>query len=149
MACKLNSEQALQVYSLLYKDIMEGTEPINVNSFTKELYDIVPDKDKALLYAQAVPDILNLVSQDEAVIEKLVENDFDFNSLAKMRVQFNNLENVSKAVADVKPTKEEIEEEIKEANKERKGQASKPVEGKEEKILWSYNEDEGAKIVFP
>ena len=48
MACKLNSEQALQVYSLLYKDIMEGTEPINVNSFTKELYDIVPDKDKAL-----------------------------------------------------------------------------------------------------
>ena len=62
MACKLNSEQALQVYSLLYKDIMEGAEPININSFTKELYDIVPDKDKALLYAQAVPDILNLDS---------------------------------------------------------------------------------------
>ena len=51
--------------------------------------------------------------------------------------------------ADVKPTKEEIEEEIKQANKERKSQASKPVEGKEEKILWSYNENEGAKIVFP
>lgn len=149
MACKLNSEQALQVYSLLYKDIMEGAEPININSFTKELYNLVPDKDKALLYAQAVPDILNLVSQDEAVIEKLVEQDFNFNDLAKMRVQFNNLENVSKAVADVKPTKEEVEEEIKQANKERKSQASKPVEGKEEKILWSYNENEGAKIVFP
>ena len=149
MACKLNSEQALQVYSLLYKDIMEGTEPINVNSFIKELYDIVPDKDKAKLYAQAVPDILNLVSQDEAVIEKLVEQNFDFNSLAKMRVDFNNLWNVMMAVTDPKPTKEETEEEIKEANKERKSQASKPVEGKEEKILWSYNENEGAKIVFP
>jgi len=149
MACKLNSEQALQVYSLLYKDIMEGAEPININSFIRELYDLVPDKAKAKLYAQAVPDILNLVSQDEAIIEKLVEQDFDFNNLAKMRVDFNNLWNVMMAVTDPKPTKEETEEEIKEANRERKSQPSKPVEGKEEKILWSYNENEGAKIVFP
>ena len=63
------------------------------------LYQI---KIKHCFYAQAVPDILNLVSQDEAVIEKLVEQDFNFNDLAKMRVQFNNLENVSKAVGGCK-----------------------------------------------
>lgn len=149
MACKLNTEQALQVYSLLYKDIMEGTEPININSFVRELYELVDDKDKALLYAQAVPDILNLVSQDESVIEKLVENDFDFNGLAKMRVQFNDLNNVAKAVVEKKRTKPEIEAEIKEKNTGSKEQSSKPVEEKDEKIVWSYNENNGAKIVFP
>jgi hypothetical protein len=148
MACKLNTEQALQVYSLLYKDIMDDTTPFDLDKFVKEIYELVPSKDKALLYAQAIPDILNLVSQDDAAIEKLVELDFDFNKLAKMRVRYNNLDNVSKDLAEKKRSKSEVDAEIKEINKSRKNQPTVPSE-KKDGLLWSYNENQGAKIVFP
>jgi hypothetical protein len=57
MACKLNTEQALQVYSLLYKDIMDDTAPFDLDKFVKEIYELVASEDKALFYAQAIPDI--------------------------------------------------------------------------------------------
>lgn len=43
------------------------------------------DQVKAMLYAQAIPDVFHLVTQDNEANDYLVDNGFDFTALAKMR----------------------------------------------------------------
>ena len=149
MACALNQEQVLDVYEILIGDILElGTDtPFQLDTIIKDLYNAINDKEKAVLYAQATPDILNLVLQDDEANEKLVMSNFDFTNLAKMRVEFNDLDNVSKFVAQKKRSKKDVKSDIEGIS--RGNAAQRPKDSGDEKILWSYNENKGAKVVFP
>ena len=140
MACKLNKEQVLDVYEILYGEIIDRINDSRLPSFNldqtiRDIYNAVKEEDvedaevvdtetdpevKALYYAQAIPDIFDLVKQDEEVNDYLVDNDFDFSGLAKMRKKFKDLTEVGKAIATKKKSKEEIDGEIKDANKTRK-----------------------------
>ena len=149
MACALNQEQVLDVYEILIGDILElgADTPFQLDTIVKDLYNAINDKEKAVLYAQATPDILNLVLQDDEANEKLVMSGFDFTNLAKMRVEFNDLDNVSKFVAQKKRSKKDVKSDIEGISKG--NAAQRPKDSGDEKILWSYNENEGAKVVFP
>jgi hypothetical protein len=100
MACRLNREQVLDLYEVLYGEITDRIEDstlpkIDINQLIKETYNVVKEKSgdqvKALLYAQAIPDVFYLVTQDEEVNDYLVDNEFDTTGLAKMRKRFGNL----------------------------------------------------------
>jgi hypothetical protein len=153
MACSLNREQVLDLYEVLYGEVIDRIKdsnlpPINIKQLIKETYDVVKegsgDQVKALLYAQAIPDVFQMVVQDEEVNDYLVDNNFDFTGLAKMRKQFADLAEVGKEVAQKKPNKDEIDSKIKEANKSKKNFS--PKVDIDPEILWSENENTGAKV---
>jgi hypothetical protein len=153
MACSLNREQVLDLYEVLYGEVIDRIKdsnlpPIDLKQLIKETYDVVKegsgDQVKALFYAQAIPDVFQMVIQDEEVNDYLVDNNFDFTSLAKMRKQFADLAEVGKEVAQEKPNKDEIDSKIKEANKSKKDFS--PKVDMDPKILWSFNEENGAKV---
>jgi hypothetical protein len=117
MACSLNKEQVLDLYEVLYGEIIDRINnsdipPIDLNKIIQETYAVIKDATgdpvKASFYAQAIPDIFDLVKQDEEVNDYLVDNDFDFNGLAKMRKAFADLIEVGKAVETPKKSKQEI-----------------------------------------
>ena len=77
MACALTPEQIIDLYEVIYGEIVDRISDkklptFNVETLIKEVYENV-DESKALIYAQAVPDILKLVSNDEAVSQYLRE----------------------------------------------------------------------------
>jgi len=153
MACSLNRDQVLDLYEVIYGEIVDRIKdsslpPIDVNQLIKETYSVVKegsgDQVKALLYAQAIPDVFQLVTQDEEINDYLVDNDFDFTGLAKMRKRFADLSEVGKDVAQEKMSKDEIDSKIQEANKSKKNFS--PKVDVDPKILWSFNEENGAKV---
>ena len=153
MACSLNREQVLDLYEVIYGEIADRIKDsslpaIDVNQLIKETYSVVKegsgDQVKALLYAQAIPDVFQLVTQDEEINDYLVDNDFDFTGLAKMRKRFADLAEVGKDVAQEKMSKDEIDSKIKETNKSKKDFS--PKVDVDPKILWSFNEENGAKV---
>ena len=153
MACKLNRDQVLDLYEVLYGEITDRIEDsslpkIDINQLIKETYNVVKegsgDQVKALLYAQAIPDVFNLVTQDEEVNDYLVDNDFDFTGLAKMRKRFADLAEVGKDVAQKKTSKSEIDSKIKETNKGKKNFV--PDVDVDPEVLWAYYEENGAKV---
>jgi hypothetical protein len=153
MACSLNRDQVLDLYEVIYGEIIDRINdsklpPIDVNQLVKETYDVVKagsgDQVKSLFYAQAIPDIFHLVTQDDEVNDYLVDNNFDFTGLAKMRKRFADLAEVGKDVATPKKSKQEIDSEIKNTNKTKKDFA--PDIDIDKKVLWSYNENNGAKV---
>jgi hypothetical protein len=95
-----------------------------------------------MLYAQAIPDVFHLVTQDNEANDYLVDNDFDFTALAKMRKRYADLTEVGKAIATKKKSKQEIDSEIKNTNKSKKDF----VPDVNDEGFWSYNEDNGAKV---
>ena len=122
MACKLNRDQVLDLYEVLYGEITDRIEDsslpkIDINQLIKETYNVVKEKSgdqvKALLYAQAIPYVFYLVTQDDEVNNYLVNNNFDFTSLAKMRQRYADLTEVGKDIATKKKSKQEIDSEIK------------------------------------
>ena len=156
MACALTKEQVLDVYELLYRSVLDGIgnsslPVVSLDKLVKEVYGAVneatQDPGKALQYAQAIPDIFNLLLQETDVNKYLVTQKFDFNKLASMRVSFDDLEQVSKFVETSKKTKKDIESDIKNTNIEQND--VEKGEFKNDDIAWSYNENNGAKIVFP
>ena len=157
MACKLNKPQVLDVYEILYGEIIDRINDSRLPEFIledtiKEVYNSVlegaEDEVKALYYAQAVPDIFDLVKQDEEINDYLVDNDFDFGGLAKMRKNFKNLTEVGKTLASKKKSKSEIDAEIKDASKTKKDVALEPTEELpvDDLLLWSFNEFNGARV---
>ena len=152
MACKLNKFQVEDLYTVLYAEISDRIKnpelpPIDINDLVKEAYNVVNtntgDPVKAMYFAQAIPDVFQLVVQDEKANDYLVENDFDFNGLAKMRKAFADLIEVGKAVETPKKSKQEIDSEIKNTNKGKKDFSPKVID---ETDFWSFNEDNGAKV---
>ena len=129
MACKLNRAQVLYIFEVIYGEIIDrindsNLPTIDVNKLIKETFDVVKqgsdDQVKAMLYAQAIPDVFYLVTQDEEVNDYLVDNNFDFTGLAKMRKRYADLTEVGKDIATKKVNKSEIDSKIKEANKGKK-----------------------------
>ena len=157
MACKLNEDQVLDVYEILYGEITDRINDsrlpnFNLDQVVKDIYNAVKEEDiedgdvKALYYAQAVPDIFDLVKQDEEVNDYLVDNDFDFTGLAKMRKSFKDLTEVGKTIATKKKPKEEVDAEIKDANKTKKDVSTKPSTPIDDLLLWTYNQLNGARV---
>ena len=154
MACSLNREQVLDLYEVLYGEITDRINnselpSIDLNKIIQETYNVVKeatqDQVKAMLYAQAIPDVFHLVTQDDEANNYLVDNDFDFTGLAKMRKSFADLAEVGKTIATKKKSKQQIDSEIKNTNKGKKDF----VPDVDEKEFWSFNEDNGAKVTTP
>ncbi len=157
MACKLNKEQVLDVYEILYGEIIDRINDSRLPSFNldqtiRDIYNAVNEEDvedadvKALYYAQATPEIFNLVTLDEEVSNYLLDNDFDFTELKKQIRKFNDLTEVGKALATKKKSKDEIDAEIKDANKKRKDTSIDPNPPIDELLFWSFNQFNGAKV---
>ena len=153
MACKLDKDQVLDLYEALYGEVADRLKdsslpPVDLNQLVQSAYAVVKlnseDQVKAMLYAQAVPDVFHLVTQDTEVNDYLVDNNFDFTGLAKMRKQFADLAEVGKTVATKKKSKDEIDSEIKDTNKTKKDFV--PKIDIDNETLWSYNEYNGAKV---
>jgi hypothetical protein len=153
MACRLNREQVLDLYEVLYGEITDRIEDstlpkIDINQLIKETYNVVKEKSgdqvKALLYAQAIPYVFYLVTQDDEVNDYLVDNEFDTTGLSKMRKRFGNILEVGKDVAQKKTSKSEIDSKIKETNKGKKNFV--PKIDIDPEILWAYNEENGFKV---
>jgi len=120
MACALNKEQISDVYKLIYFKLQKSNDIINVDDFIKFFYDLAlkssEDTAKALLYAQAVPDIFTLVTNQKAVKSKLVKNNFDFNSIYNRSVEFEELKNVKSFFAPKKVSIKEQKQKIIQKN---------------------------------
>ena len=120
MACSLNKKQALDVYEILYGEIIDRIKDARLSRFDldqtiKDIYNSVKeanpeDKEnkKALYYAQAAPEIFNLVTLDEEVSDYLLDNDFDFTELKKQIRKFNDLQEVVDALATKNKSKATI-----------------------------------------
>jgi len=150
MACALNTDQIGDVYQLLYKTISETKTGFDLGKLIKEVYNAVKeasDEKKALLYAQAMPDILQVVTTDSDINDKLVDLNFNFTALAIMRKQFNEIKNVLIEVAVEKKSAKEIKQEIKQIN--RSSQNKEVAEHLSPEMQWSYNENNGSKVVYP
>lgn len=108
MACSLNKEQVLDLYEYLHGEIYDRINnsklpDFNITSLLQEVYTGVKasteDPVKALLYAQAVPDVLQLViTRNSDINDYLIDKNFNFTDLAKMRKNFADLDYVSKAI---------------------------------------------------
>ena len=156
MACSLNKEQVLDVYEILYGEIIDRINDSRLPKFDldqtiKDIYNSVKeatqDEVKALYYAQAVPDIFNLVKMDEEVNDYLVDNKFDSTALDKLRKDFKDLTEVGKALATKKKSKDEIDGEIKDANKSKKDFVETDEDFDIDNLLfWSYNQLNGARV---
>ena len=116
MACALNKEQISDVFKLIYFKVKNDTNAVKVEDLIKFFYDTAlkatEDTSKALLYAQAVPDIFTLVTNQKAIKSKLVKNNFDFNSIYKLSVDFEELKNVKSFFAPKKISIKEQKEKI-------------------------------------
>ena len=154
MACSLNREQVLDLYEVLYGEVTDRLgdselPAIDLNKIVQDTYNVVKeatgDQVKAMLYAQAIPDVFHLVTQDNEANDYLVDNGFDFTALAKMRKKYADLTEVGKDIATKKKSKQQIDSEIKNTNKTKKDF----VPEVDEKEFWSFNEDNGAKVSTP
>ena len=116
MACALNKEQISDVFKLIYFKVKNDTNAVKVEDLIKFFYDTAlkatEDTSKALLYAQAVPDIFTLVTNQKAIKSKLVKNNFDFNSIYKLSVDFEDLKNVKSFFAPKKVSIKEQKQKI-------------------------------------
>ena len=153
MACSLNKEQVLDLYEVLYGEVIDrindsNLPPLSLATLVQEAYAVVKDATedqvKAMFYAQAIPDVFHLVTQDSEVNDYLVDSDFDFKELAKMRKSFADLAEVGKVIATPKKSADEIKSEIKNVNKGKKDFV--PDLDVDTEVLWSYNENNGAKV---
>ena len=151
MACSLNREQVLDLYEVLYGEVSDRLgdselPAIDLNKIVQDTYNVVKeatgDQVKAMFYAQAIPDVFHLVTQDNEANDYLVDNGFDFTALAKMRKKYADLTEVGKDIATKKKSKQQIDSEIKNTNKSKKDF----VPDVNDEGFWSYNEDNGAKV---
>ena len=87
MACQLYTQDDLKaLYTVVYGEILDRIKDPSLGKFDQKAYDSLIKKiynelkdnpDNALIYAQAVPDIFNLVANDPEINRYLVY-DVDF-----------------------------------------------------------------------
>ena len=127
MACALKDNQIKDLYVALYGEVfdrMSAGKPfdISVDGMIKEIYEGVKEAtgeaDKALLYAQAIPDVFSLVAVSNNKIKKyLRSNNFSLDPILDKSIEFEELENVQKFVNPKKESFDDIEKELEEVNK--------------------------------
>jgi hypothetical protein len=156
MACLLDKVDILALYSDIYENILgringEITTKFNPEEYIKQLHNEIAevnDPKFALEVTQAAPEImLQVIATRKNVREYFVKNDISQDPISKKSIEFENIDEVIKFVAVPQKTREEIDEEIKQVNKAKHNQP--PAEPLPEKIQWSYNENNGAKIAYP
>jgi hypothetical protein len=154
MACALNKEQIIDLYEVIYGEIhdriVDDKLPVfNIKTLIKEVYEGV-DESKALIYAQAVPDILTLVSMDDRVKKYLKElrdkKLFSLDDLADLGDEFSkSLDNVLKYVTPEEKSFEEVQEIIMDHNTNQYN--FDIIDGTEENLIWTEKQFEGQKAV--
>ena len=128
MACQLYTQDDLTaLYSVVYGEILDRINDPSLGKFDqtafdnliKNIYEELKDNpDNALIYAQAVPDIFNLVANDPEISKYLLrEVNFDFNYPKLKALDFEDLEEVKKHVLPKQETFDDVENRLKEINK--------------------------------
>ena len=156
MACALNKEQIIDLYEVIYGEIFDRISdkklPVfNIETLIKEVYEAVESPEnpgKGLLYAQAVPDILTLVSMDDDVKKYLKglrdKKLFSLDDLADLGDEFSkSLDNVLKYVTPKEKSFEEVQEIIMDHNTNQYN--FDIVDGTEENLIWTAKQFEGQK----
>jgi hypothetical protein len=156
MACALTKEQVVDLYKVIYRRLYDRVNDSNlpmfdldktIKDFYNQIAEATNDPNKALLYAQALPEIFEIASKDMEIRKYLRSINFDRNKLEDLIIDFDDINAVSKFVSVKKKTSSEVKEEIKEINKSSKDKpAAEPLDPN---IQWSYNENNGAKIAYP
>ena len=157
MACNLYEANDISaLYSIVYGEINDRIEDSKLPPFSmkdlekliKEIYNEMKDENptNAELYAQAVPTIFNMVTNEEEIETYLDSIDFDFNPLNKLKVRFNDLAKVREFVSltQKKTSASKVKSEIKNANRSAKDVVN--VEGDGDRI--SAVQDK-AKVDYP
>lgn len=128
MACQLYTQDDLTaLYSVVYGEILDRINDPSLGKFDqgafdnliKTIYEELKDNpDNAIIYAQAVPDIFNLVANDPEIKKYLVkEVKFDFNYPNEKSLDFEDLEVVKQFVSPESETFDDVENRLKEINK--------------------------------
>ena len=156
MACLLDKVDILALYSDIYEDILgringEIKTKFNPEEYIKQLHNEIAevnDPKFALEVAQATPEImLQVIATRKNVREYFVKNEISQDLISKRSIEFENIDEVIKFVAVPQKTREEIDEEIKQANKASYNKP--PAEPLPANIQWSYNENNGYKVAYP
>jgi hypothetical protein len=132
MACKLYTENDISaLYTIVHGEI---TDRINnpklgkfdnkaLEKFIKEIYEEFKDEPNGLLYVQSIPDMLDIVKNDLEIKKYLLnEAGLDLTAVAKLSLDFEDLDNVTKYVIppiDV-PKPNEIKRKVRKGNKSSK-----------------------------
>ena len=157
MACQLYTENDISaLYSLVYGEIMDRIQDPKLgkfdqkalDNFIKEVHKEFKDDPNGILYAQAIPDMLNLVANDVQIKKYLRSKDvnLDFNYIQDLSLEFEDIEYVKKWVMPkrVTKTKKEVDSEIKKANKNSKNIPQNNTNSQ----TWAAL-DERAKVDYP
>ena len=133
MACQLYTQDDLTtLYGVVYGEILDRIKDPSLGKFDQKAYDdmikkiykeLEEDPDNALIYAQAVPDIFNLVANDPEINRYLVYDvDFNFNYPKRQSLEFEDLEKVKAFLKPkaVRKSKKQVDKEIKTKNKSSK-----------------------------
>ncbi len=155
MACALTPEQIIDLYEVIYGEIVDRISdkklPVfNVETLIKEVYDAIESPEnpgKGLLYAQAVPDILTLVSMDDDVKKYLKglrdKKLFSLDDLADLADEFSDLDNVLKYVTPEQESFDDIQERIIDHNTNKYN--FDIVDGTESDLIWTEKQFKGQK----
>ena len=110
MACQLYTENDISaLYTIVHGEIMDRIQDPKLgkfdnktlDKFIKEIYEEFKDEPNGLLYAQAVPDILDLVKNDLEIKKYLVKESGPtfFNYIQELSLDFEDENNVLKFVS--------------------------------------------------
>jgi len=129
MACQLYTENDISaLYTIVRGEILDRMNDPKLgkfdnkalDKFIREIYEEFKDEPNGLLYAQAVPDILDLVKND-LEIKKYLRQDagLSFDYLQDLSLEFEDPKNVLKFVTPktTTKTKKDVDKKIKESNK--------------------------------
>ena len=158
MACKLYEENDLTaLYTIVHGEIMDRINDPKLgkfdnkalDKFIKEIYEEFKDEPNGLLYVQAIPDMLDIVKNDLEIKKYLLnEAGLDLTSVAKLSLDFEDLEYVTKYVnpAPNLPSGKSIKSKVAQGNK-----SSKDVtQNNDNNSVWSSLEkDDKAKPAYP
>jgi hypothetical protein len=157
MACQLYTQDDLTaLYSVVYGEILDRINNPSLGQFDKGAFDnliktvyeeLKDNPDNALLYAQAVPDIFNLVANEPEISKYLIrEVKFDFNYPKEKSLDFEDIEEVKKVVTPKQETFNDVENKLKEINKTKNDVVISDDTLLGESELQARN---GAKIEYP
>ena len=155
MACALNKDQVVDLYEVIYGEIFDRISDkklpaFDVKTLIKEVYEAVESPEnpgKGLLYAQAVPDILTLVSMDDDVKKYLKglrdKKQFSLDELADLADEFSDLKNVLNYVTPEEDSFDDVQEKIIDHNVNQYN--FDIVDGTEENLIWTEKQTKGQK----
>jgi len=158
MACRLYTENDISaLYTIVHGEIMDRINDPKLgkfdnkalDKFIKEIYEEYKDEPNGLLYAQAIPDILDLVKND-LEIKKYLRQDagLSFDYVQDLSLEFEDPKNVLKFVSPPvsKPSSKSVKSSIKSSNKNSKNISQD--NNNNEKGVWSAVQEK-AKVDYP